>query len=143
MRWGHIWQVAFCSGGGQCSEGVTTLTLGLNHLLENVSAGKRPSASSYGVSKAMAEWYESVLALLQFFFFLVCNCFAYLCKVDFESLGILWLWLDLSCIICSLLSVLSQIYHSNLCNNYIQFLLITFNQRCEVSCPMLSGRPVG
>lgn len=77
------------------------------------------------------------------FFFLMCNCFAYLCKVDFESLGILWLWLDLSCIICSLLSVLSQIYHSDLCNNYIQFLLITFNQRCEVSCPMLSGRPVG
>lgn len=91
------------------------------------------------------QWLSGMRACLlcSNFFFPMCNCFAYLCEAEFESPGILWLWLDLSCIICSLLSVLSQMYHSNLCNNYIQFLLITFNQRCEVSCSKLCGRPVG
>lgn len=64
--WGHFWQVAFCSVGRQFSEGIPTLTLSLNHLLENVSAAKRPAVRSFGVSKAMAEWFEGVLALLQF-----------------------------------------------------------------------------
>lgn len=50
---------------------VTTLTHSLNHLLENVSAAKKPAASSFGVSKAMAEWYDSMLALLQFFLWCV------------------------------------------------------------------------
>lgn len=53
-------------------------------------------------------------------------------KVEFESLLRLWLWLDLSCIICSLLPVLSQIDRSDLCNNYIQFLLGTINQRHDL-----------
>lgn len=44
----------------------------------------------------------------------------------------LWLWLDLSCIVCSLLPALSQIDCGNFCNNYIQFLLSTINQRCDL-----------
>lgn len=63
--WGPLWQVAFCSVGGQFSEGVTVLTL--TFLLENVSAAKRPAVSSSGDSHVMAKCYESMLALLQFF----------------------------------------------------------------------------